>query len=757
MVGADTSVAGQFLQIARLHHDCVGGAVIEPDGGSQRIRLDMRVEMPLAMKVAGISPSGVRTCEPVVARLPPDYPWHSPRFTLREDFPRHFPHLMPFSVLPRPCLVDGDQDEFFLQFGLVDYGIFQLVDQLSLWLRKAAINGLIDKDQGWEPMLRRDYRDVLELDAEQVRAAVNKQGGWAVWQAHFSRSGPMSGALTVDAEAWISSKGVKTPLKRKEGDTTFQSFARTDNLLVGNTVMAVIWPDKKPDGNPFVSDTYLPEDIETLADLRARALGVGCGRGLTAFLSNLERSFSGLTHPAPIPVGIVLCVRRPTHLIGSSSPIELLPYVVEIRADPERTSLFAQADAEPVSPAMHYQSLSSALLRSMSNAPERPSLVLLGCGSVGSKLALHAARSGQSIACVSDNGWLRPHNMARHGLGPSHVPKRKAEALAKELSGYGMEPNVHSGDLSTDLRDGSERSGLFTPRAGAMINTTASLAVREALIGGTRARDKQRQFEAALFGRGRGAYLLADGAKHNPNVCDLMAELSVVSERTRAAELLFDPAEGLAEIQIGQGCGSLTMAMNDARLSAMTAGLSLEIDRILDASAIEGTIVLGTMADGSPSTDWVRYSVSPLTTVDIEGSAGWQLRVSQRVVSKIQTEVARYPSVETGGVMVGLASARLKTVTVVDLLDAPADSQRSASTFVLGTQGLQKAIQDRHERSGNTLFDVGTWHTHLADVGPSLTDWSTAAALAAERTPPSILLIATPKRFHALIDPGKTN
>ena len=32
-----------------------------------------------------------------------------------------------------------------------------------------------------------------------------------------------------------------------------------------------------------------------------------------------------------------------------------------------------------------------------------------------------------------------------------------------------------------------------------------------------------------------------------------------------------------------------------------------------------------------------------------------------------------------------------------------------------------------------------------------------AAALAAERTPPSILLIATPKRFHALIDPGKAN
>lgn len=32
-------------------------------------------------------------------------------------------------------------------------------------------------------------------------------------------------------------------------------------------------------------------------------------------------------------------------------------------------------------------------------------------------------------------------------------------------------------------------------------------------------------FEAALFGRGRGAFLLADGKGHNPSHCDLIAEL----------------------------------------------------------------------------------------------------------------------------------------------------------------------------------------------------------------------------------------
>lgn len=41
--------------------------------------------------------------------------------------------------------------------------------------------------------------------------------------------------------------------------------------------------------------------------------------------------------------------------------------------------------------------------------------------------------------------------------------------------------------------------------------------------------------------------------------------------------------------------------------------------------------------------------------------------------------------------------------------------------------------------------------SHLAEQEPSPTDWKTAADLAAERAPPSVLLISTPTRFHALM------
>lgn len=752
---AGTDPVEHLLRVALTHPECVGGAVLDPEGGRPSIRIDMNVEMPLDMKADGISSSGVRTCEPVVLKLPAAYPWQSPRFYLREDFPRNFPHLMPFAVTPRPCLVEGNQDEYFLQFGLVEYGIFHLVEQLALWLRKAAISDLISSEQGWEPMLRRDFRDILEIDADAARNAVTKNGGWVVWQGRFFRRGTPEACLNDVTETWISSKGVQTPLTQKADDKTFTSRRADLAASLGNTVVGVVWPDKNPDGTPRISATYLPESVATLRDLRARAAEVGCGRGLQAFLANVERSFTGMSLLAPIPIGIVLCVRRPIHLIDSTSDIELLPYVVEIRADQNRTSLFALGDDEPVAPTMHYQSLTAALLQGLSGAPARAGLAMLGCGSVGSKLAMHAVRGGQDIVTVSDESSLRPHNLARHALGAEHVSSNKAEALAMELVGFGKAPTVHKGDLSHDLRDPEHVKQIIPKTAGAAINSTASLSVREALVSAATPRLRARLFEAALFGRGRGAFLLADGKGHNPSHCDLIAELYATIDGGRAAELLFDPAGGLTEIQIGQGCGSLTMTMDDARLSAMTASLSQEISRALDTPVQQGLIVIGTADEDSPSTCWTRYIVPAFETVSIAGSDGWQLRLSRRVADRIRAEAKACPPVETGGVMIGLTSARLKTVTVVDLLEAPADSRRTPALFVLGTDGLQSAIRNRHEQSGRTLFDVGTWHSHLGDEGPSSTDWKTAADLAVERTPPSILLITTPARFHALVSPRK--
>lgn len=745
------SHAERFLMAAKSHEECLSGKVVSVDEKAAIIELELNVEMPLQFKVDGVSPNGVRTKEPVLAKLLPSYPWSPPLFYLRQDFPRDLPHLQPGSAssLPRPCLIEGNAREYFFQYGLVELGVFNLLHQLVLWLRRAAEGTLIDHGRGWEPTLRRDIANSISVDAEACRAKVDREGGFSVLKSRFFREGRKDAALNANARVWLDVLQDEVPLKRD--DKTQFTWNPNGEFSEGNTVCVVIWPDKLPGGEAFISKSYLPETVENLADLLQRADELRCGRALRLFQGNLERCFDGFTLESPVSVGIILCARRPCHLIGSASDIELLPYVVELRASKGRALLIAAGDKEPVAPASQRDTTNPVLLRHVSGAPEIAPVAMIGCGSVGSKMAMHLARSGVEIPVLCDEAVLNPHNMARHALARPPLSLPKASELAKEIRQLGQSPAVFEDDLAIALRSRDSRKIILPKQAGYAINSTASLAVREALSSLAANDIKPRLAETALFGRGDGGFLVVEGSAHNPTLCDLIDELNATVGDERIRSLLFDREFGLTEVQIGQGCGALTMPMTDMRLSAMTAALTEEFVAVTQKNDDAGQIVIGIRKQDSSDTAWFRQTVAPFKAVDIEGPKGWTMRLSRRVLDKVEEEVARYPTVETGGVLIGSCSARQKTVTVVDLVGAPEDSQRTAALFVLGTKGLKDAIKARHAASGNTLFDVGTWHSHLADHGPSSTDRNTAKQLAAERPPPSALLIVAPTRRYALM------
>lgn len=237
----------------------------------------------------------------------------------------------------------------------------------------------------------------------------------------------------------------------------------------------------------------------------------------------------------------------------------------------------------------------------------------------------------------------------------------------------------------------------------------------------------------------------------NPNLSDLVATFyAEVKSNDRLRNLLTGKGQSLADVQIGQGCGSLTMQMSDARLSAMTASMAEEIMRIIPESSADGEIIIAMGEADNPSTTWRRRKVGAFTEVPIDGDHGWTFRLSPEVVAAIQIERAAHKDVETGGVLLGVCSARCRTITVVDTLPAPPDSTLSATRFVLGTQGLKAAIASRFKDSGMTIFDVGTWHSHLDNHGPSHIDRTTAAELAAQRPLPAALLIVCPDRYYGI-------
>ncbi|WP_412051936.1 Mov34/MPN/PAD-1 family protein (plasmid) [Hoeflea sp. Naph1] len=732
--------AQTFVRVAERHALCNGTEILSVDDQRAVISVNIRVEMPLADAARGISDSGVKVFEEVWVSLWSNFPWSSPTFTLREDFPRGFPHLSSRSGKgrPIPCLIEGEPDEYFGQWGLVEAGIVQILSQLGVWLAKAATRSLMDPSQGWEPVLRYDLDDVLIADPRQLRGRITNKAGHLLLRSRFIqyREGQGREAVILVSDKIAPASGRVTAFP-------YRSEKAGGGVHTGDTVTALFWP-----AVGTVSNDILAENIETLDDLAARAGDLGLGTAFKTFLTLMEDHWRGRSADMIMPVGVIMCFRRPYSLIGRDSSIELLPYVFEIAPTEGRRSLVDGPDGKRVRAAKEVDRLSPELLRSISGAPDYGSVAIIGCGSVGSKTALHLARAGVSITALSDNRCLMPHNMARHALVRGPLQRPKASELADELTLLAQRPQIYLGDVSQELGLPDARLKIAPPGTATLVNTTASLIVREALSLVPKDALPSRMAEMALFGRGSGGFVLLEGAARNPSLADLEVMMSAEAN-PRERTLLFDPKFGLTEVQIGDGCGSLTMPSTDMRLSAMTALAAEQLVDLASAGAGEGAIAIGTH-DGAGTTSWRRIVVPEMLEVPVEGGA-WRLRIARHVVDRMREDIARHPEVETGGLMLGSCSARTMLITVVDLLDPPSDSSRSASLFVLGRDGLKSAIAKRYEESGKRLIDVGTWHSHLAEIGPSAIDRSTAKDLAEERPPPAVLLIVTPSSFHALM------
>ena len=171
-------------------------------------------------------------------------------------------------------------------------------------------------------------------------------------------SGEGIGADSVQCQV----SGGAVPVRRGETKKTFRE-RRVDGewLRRGKSLTVVVWPGKESSGEEIVCDTYLPETVEDVGGLKQRASLYGCGKELDDALRWLKTCLKGLRSNWTPPLVVILLARRPIRVIGSESPIELCPYVVNIVA-PE---LFADGAATQVRAAAHRSAITRGLLARM--------------------------------------------------------------------------------------------------------------------------------------------------------------------------------------------------------------------------------------------------------------------------------------------------------------------------------------------------------------------------------------------------------
>lgn len=627
-----------------------------------------------------------------------------------------------------------------------------LCNQMAEWLRRAANKSLMDETHGWEPVRRDDLRIFLEADAESLRSIVDPRGGHQVHQLDYLRT--VSEPRTV----------VFGQLRGRVGNFDRQNMVDFLNesggwggceYLGGKSLALVVCAGQTEDGQLVECRHYVPESVSTAKDLEDRATLYGCSKEFNDGIRRVQRVVGQFHWLRSFPLAIIFLVRRPFPLIGLDSNIEICPYMASFAVLETNKHM-----TETVTPAGHLQPLNFTLLSRMATGKKettRRRWVLVGAGSVGSKIALHLARAGRGPAIVVDNQTMGAHNMARHALhpvaeDPSSWLGRKAETLARTLRCLDQ-PVESVFENATELASSGERGTvLWGKDTWVIVNSTASIPVRNALAARNRA---PRVIETSLFAGGTVGVVTVSGRDGNPNTADMMVEFyRRMADDACLSQRFVNHADSVSRQEIGQGCGSMTMVMSDGQVSLHAAGMAEYLLRKYQDGfpADAGEILIGQLDKNELGVTWRAHCVAPVSVVPATVSGEpWTVRVHRHAVDKIEKETDRWRDVETGGVAMGCVSEVTRSISVVDVLPCPEDSKRSASAFLLGTAGGQEGIRAFRKRSNGFLDVVGTWHSHLSEGGASKLDKDTASGLANEARKPVLSLIKSPGGLVAWI------
>ncbi|MCL4759532.1 MAG: Mov34/MPN/PAD-1 family protein [Rhodocyclaceae bacterium] len=723
-----------------MRHPSVSNVTVqEKPGGGVVVTADFDTNLPSTWRAQGASPTGVRPVETVEFEFPSDYPLRAPVPTLRPDFNRTLPHINPHRKGDRvpPCTIFGGTLEV-----LHSEGVYRLYDQVAVWLENAAENKLIDNGPGWEPMRRDSCADFLEVDDDEV-AKVLTPGNAKLYRIHITW--PDDSAVSF---GWGKRTGPSTLTPSELAKAT--AVVRVQEWNVVGSFFVVCCPEANGAEGPKVVDQYQPDSVTNYSDLKLLADQVGCGQALARFAANLDAVSRSVSSKQSVPIYLALAVRRPTHLIGLKSDYELLTYRVDIR--PQQGAVLT--DDAPARPVLLTTPLSPALLRQASGIETeqvRIELGLVGCGSLGSKVATHVARAGYAPKVLVDNDGFLPHNAARHALFPSQFRRvgNKAKQLAGELGEFfeGRKPTVFDRSIRLLPFEDKKFNAFFSNENAALLNTTGSHSVRYFL---NDAPFRARVMEACLLNLGSAAVMTLEGAGRNPSTTDLMAH---TFERLRENGLLQRPVTGHeGTVGVGVGCNSVTLPMTDGNISLVAAGVGQTALRLFEDGLPElGCASIAKIGSDKMSVEWLHDAVGRTHIAGVADSNAWSVRVLDAAHRKMCADVAAHPRVETGGVVVGRVSATLREITIVDVLDAPPDSKRAPNAFTLGVAGLSERI-DAYDKSGQgVLWCLGTWHSHLQAFGPSSTDVATANKLKGSIAGAVVLLIHRPDGYSALV------
>ena len=419
----------------------------------------------------------------------------------------------------------------------------------------------------------------------------------------------------------------------------------------------------------------------------------------------------GRTNGDSASIIIILAIRRSKKLIGVNSFYQFVNF--EIICDTDNDGKNVVTPTSKVQFHMHESPFTVRKAHEISKLDLRinPSLIIAGCGALGSKIAMHLVRAGITNILFSDPDMMSEHNLSRHVLFDDSVNKNKAselesvtnmmyylEALKATYSHKGIKPVLEDVDIM------SKRKPDY------LLDFTASKVVNNQLVN---IEKRPTAISAAIYDNGRFGLLLCEGKGGGVRLDDIMATFFAQYKTDAFVSNFLMREKGLSEepanlLNVGLGCNSETFILADDVISLYASAMSITIKDVIGGNHPDGGCWMY-ICDDDGSMKIHRIEVRPYYCYD-EGT--WKVRISEQAFKDIVEQAEAASSYETGGYLLGQCNLKTNTIHVIDTIEAPEDTIHRGDYLVLGKKGIRKKLSQVGRRSGATFGYVGEWHSH---------------------------------------------
>ena len=695
----------------------------DPQSGEEILIVDVDVGLGQRATV-----NDVHSHEPVAFRVAPDQPLPS-AFSLREDFPQDVPHLnVAPATEPRTfCLYEAQPGEV-----RITYTALRFIERVRWWLRETAYGRLHGDDQPLDPMFHRMGLSVI-LPADFV---------------------------TRPSDAYVA-----TRISERELSPVLLEPSSAGRSERGKGTFAAVSLVTPPIRHGRMRN--LPRNLQELLDAYA-SVGADIRQPLKDLLASFSAQADLLERPLFLIVSVPLLrdeaatqaettFRQAFFAAGNSAgdiAVKLGALYREGRMWGRPIGQAATGDLTEVSilPVDVHHRFNRALARKTSGKsalPNPPKIILIGCGAMGSQLAMTAARSGYGEWTIVDDDFLLPHNLARHALDVFYIGHAKADGTANEINGMlgGGAARAIVIDATKSAEDPQQWPGPLA-NTDLIIDASASIKVARWL-----ASDVARTARAAscfLSPNGKDAVVLTEGDHQVPRLDHL--EMSyywrLVTEDALQGHLDRDSSS----VSIG-ACRTPSAKIPQTRVASLAA-LATEV--LCDPWPAGGQIQVWRSSNGGIARHCFDGEIFATG-----GLHHWTLFVRMSMLDAITAARQGAGKLETGGILAGTWDRDRKIIYVAGHFDPPPDSVHERTGFKRGSVGVHRTIMQVEGITAGNLTYIGEWHTHppgyVSEPSPDdrhLLRWVYDALQWSDA--PAFILIAGDDGFRAvLLDEGK--